>query len=367
MTSPLLDPESISPQRFRYLALSVGELLDTQRDVLLLPGEAALPLEGAARALGAPGTHALNVVTSMYGAHFGNWMREGGAHVVDVAPPQGKAIDPEDVRRRLIEDPEISVVSFVHVEAISGVRNDARAISAIAHEHGALVVVDVVASVGAEEVLIDEWGIDIAIIGPQKAIAGPAGISIATVSEQAWTAMAENPGAPRGSLLSLLDWKEHWIDVERASIPVIVAPLEVLALEAAVDRVRREGLLQVLERHQRAALATRAAAASLGLSPFASEKDAAFIATTLRVPATLDARDVVQRAQLKGPVALSAGYGDLAADVIRVDHTGQRAQLDVVLQAMDALADALGTKYAAPERVSEALETARAAWSSRAR
>jgi hypothetical protein len=49
----------------------------------------------------------------------------------------------------------------------------------------------------------------------------------------------------------LLDCKEHWIDTEKASIPVIVAPLEVWALEAAVDRAPREGLLSVRERHER--------------------------------------------------------------------------------------------------------------------
>lgn len=345
------------------MATSVGDLLDTDLDVVLLPGEAVLPLEGAARAFGGPGIHALNVVTSVSGAQFGHWMSEGGASVLDVEAPRGQAIDPDLVRRLLDEDPETSVVSFVHVEAISGVRNDAAAICAIAHEHGALVVMDAVASVGAEEVLIDAWGVDVAVIGPQKALAGPAGISIATVSERAWRAMEANPRAPRGSLLSLLDWKERWIDAGRESIPVIVAPLEVLALEASVVRVRAEGLDKVRERHRDAALAARAGGVELGLSPYVDERDAASIVTTLRAPVAMDARDIVQRAQANGPVALSAGHGDLASEVIRVDHTGQRAQLDTVLQAIDALADALGVSETAPERVSAALSVARDAWS----
>jgi aspartate aminotransferase-like enzyme len=367
MTSPLLDPEPISPERFRDLAVSVGELFDTRRDVLLLPGEAVLPLEGAARSFAGPGVHVLNIVTSIYGAQFGRWMSEGGAKVVDLAPPRGQAIDPEEVRRVLSEEPEISVVSFVHVEAISGVRNDAGAIAGIAHEHGALVIVDAVASVGAEEVLIDEWGIDVAVVGPQKALAGPAGISIATVSDRAWDVMLANPQAPRSSLLSLLDWKERWIEVGRASIPLLVAPLEVLALEAATERVRAEGLAQVRERHRSAALATRAAAAVLGLTPFVEERDATFIATTLRAPASMDAREIVQRAQSNGPVALSAGHGDLAGEVIRVDHTGQRAQLDTVLQAIVALAKGLDPNDVAPGRVEEALDAARKSWSNHSR
>jgi aspartate aminotransferase-like enzyme len=362
MTSPFLDPEPISAERFRNIARSAAELLDTRNDVVLMPGEAVLALEAAARGLGGPGVHALNLVTSVYGGTFGAWMKEGGTKVLDIAAAKGEGIDPEVVRRTLSEHPDISLVSFVHVEAISGVRNDAEAISAIARAHGALVVLDAVASVGADVVRLDSWGIDMAVVGPQKALAGPAGISVATLSERAWLALAANPRAPRTSMLSLLDWKERWIDLGYASIPTIVAPLEVLALEVAIDRVRHEGLDQVQRRHHRAAGASRAGALALGLALCVRDRDAASVVTTLRAPSGVDARIIVQRAQSEGPVALSAGYGDLAEEVIRVDHTGQRAQLNVVRSALVALARALGVNETSPERVAAALDAASDAW-----
>jgi aspartate aminotransferase-like enzyme len=365
MTSPYLDPQAITPSHFRDVAVAVGDLLDSRLDVLLLPGEAVLPLEAAARSLGAPGVRALNLVTSVYGATFGKWLEEGGATVVSLSAPKGKPVDPDEVRRAFEVNPDISLVSFVHVEAISGIRNDAQAICAIAREHGAVVILDAVASSGADPVFIDEWGVDVAVIGPQKALAGPAGISIATVSERAWAAMTKNSRAPRTSILSLLDWRERWIDVNYATIPVLVAPLEVLALEAAVHRVRDEGLSHVEKRHHAAAAASRAGALVLGLLPFASEGDAASVVTTLRSPAGADARDVVREALADGPVALSAGFGDLASDVIRVDHTGQRAQLDVVLNALSALARALGIEETSPEKVASAHDAAKAVWADR--
>jgi aspartate aminotransferase-like enzyme len=193
MTNPLLDPRPVTAQRFYALGNSVAKLLNTRYDVLLPQAEAILPLEAAARSVARPGTTALNVITSPYGRSFGRWLREGGTEVVELEAPLGRAIDPDLVRQTLDSHPDISVVSLVHVEAISGVRNDAELISAMAHERGAIVILDAVASVGAHEVAIDRWGIDITVLAPQKALAGPAGISMAVVGESAWRVLADSP------------------------------------------------------------------------------------------------------------------------------------------------------------------------------
>jgi aspartate aminotransferase-like enzyme len=361
MTNPLLDPPPVTAQQFDSLASSVGKLLGTHHDVLLPQGEAVLPLEAAARGVAQPGTTALNVVTSPYGRAFGRWLREGGSDVVEVEAPKGQPIDPEIVRRALDEHPEISVVSFVHVEAISGVRNDAALISRMAHERGAIVVLDAVASVGAHDVAIDDWGVDITVLAPQKALAGPAGISIAVINDRAWKVLSDNPGAPRGSFLSLLDWKEHWLDTDRSVVPVILAPLEVLALQAAIERLESEGLPTVIRRHRAAAAASRAGARALGLTPFVEDSDAAVVVTTLRAPDGVDATTLVRAARQNGE-AISPGFGELAHDVIRIDHTGERARLDVVLDTLNSLGSALGEESPDEVAINAALETAARAW-----
>ena len=237
----LLDPPPITPSRLHALEGAVAGLFETRLDIVLPQGEAVLPLEAAARGLGRPGVRALNLDTRPYGAAFGRWLRQAGATVVGIAPEFRQPVRPEAVERALQNDPDISIVSLVHVEAASCIRNDAEAITSLVREHGALLVIDVVASIGAHEVLLDGWGADIAVIGPQKALAGPAGISIAAVSRRGWQAVSANPEAPRLSLLSLLDWKERWLDSDRSAIPGTPAPLEVIALEAAVARVLARG------------------------------------------------------------------------------------------------------------------------------
>ncbi|KOG89067.1 aspartate aminotransferase, partial [Streptomyces varsoviensis] len=68
-------------------------------------------------------------------------------------------------------------------------------------------------------------------------MAGPAGVSAVAVSDRAWARIAANPQAPRRSYLSLMDWKERWIDGGRTALPHAPAQLEMLALEQAADRV----------------------------------------------------------------------------------------------------------------------------------
>ena len=362
MTNPLLDTEAISPERFDRLGTQVASLLETRLDVVLPQAEAVLPLEATARGLGRPGLCALNLDTHPYGAVFGRWLAETGARVIGLEPLTHQAIRPEAVEQALRENPEISLVSFVHAEAATGVANNAAAISGLAREHGALLVIDIVASFGANDVHLDDWAVDVAVLGPQKALAGPAGISVAALSGRAWQEMSDNPAAPRASALSLLDWKLGWLDSDRSVIPGTPSPLEILALEAALERVQDEGLARLCLRHRASAAASRTGGRLLGLEPFASDAEAALVATTLSTPAGLDARLLVSQARAGRPVALSPGFGELGEHVIRIDHTGQRARLEVVLEALEALGvalDAAGQLFGA---LPEALSAAESAW-----
>lgn len=359
----MLDTSPVTPARLRRLESAVASLLQTQLDVVLLPSEALLPLEAAARGLGRTGVSALNIITSPFGAAFGRWLREAGATVVDIEAVPGQAVNPEAIARALGDRPQVSLVSFVHVEAVSGVRNDAAAIAALARRHGALVVLDAVASMGAHELRLDDWGIDIAVIGPQKALAGSAGISMAAVSDRAWQAMSDNPAAPRGSALSLLDRSDQWVDSDERAMRGMPSRFEIIALEAAVDRIATEGLPGVQNRHRAAAAASRSGARALGLRPFASDADAACVVTTLAAPEGADARSVVQQTRAFRPAAaVSAGFGVLACRVIRIDHTGRRARLTTVLDALEAIGVALGQMSHLHGSISGALQAAEEAW-----
>ncbi|EFL14459.1 aminotransferase class V-fold PLP-dependent enzyme [Streptomyces sp. C] len=355
MTHPLLDLPPLTAERFASIERGVARLLDTRHDVVVTQGEALLPLEGCIRSGARPGSTALNVVTGPYGTTFGNWLRDAGANVVDLAVPFDTAVSGEQVARALAEHPEIDFVSLVHAEAATGNTNPVAEIGEAVRAHGALFMLDAVASVGAEPLLPDAWGVDLCVIGAQKAMGGPAGVSAVSVSDRAWERFAANPAAPRRSYLSLLDWKERWIDGGRKALLHAPAQLEMLALEACLDRIAAEGPARVLGRHAAAARATRAGAAALGVAAWVGDPaQAAPVATTLRVA---DASLVVAKAVAVDPAApLAAGGGALAGEMVRVNHYGPAASPEAVGAALGALARALDADPA------PALAAASAAW-----
>lgn len=346
MTHPLLDLTPLTAAHFAGIERRVAALLSTQADVLITQGEALLPLEGCIRGAAQPGTTALNVITGPYGQTFGDWLRDCGATVIDLEVPFRTAVTAQQVADALAEHPEIDFVSLVHAEAATGNTNPVAEIGEAVRAHGALFMLDAVASVGAEPLLPDAWGVDLCVIGAQKAMGGPAGVSAVSVSERAWARLAANPQAPRRSYLSLLDWKERWIDAGRKALLHAPAQLEMLALQACVERIEDEGLPTLMDRHARAARATRAGALALGggLEPYVhAARDAAPVATTLRVPAGVDASELVVRALAADPVLpLVAGGGALAKEMIRVNHYGPAATSGVVHSCLAALGAALG-------------------------
>ena len=360
----LLDLPPLDAGHFAAIEDKVAALLRTRSDVVVMQGEALLPLEACIRSAAPRGSTALNIVTGPYGETFGGWLRSCGAEVVTVSAPFTGAVSARQVAEALRAHPETGLVSLVHAEAATGNTNPVAEISAVVREHGALLMLDAVASVGAEPLLTDEWGVDLCVIGGQKALAGPAGVSAVSVSARAWERMAANEGAPRRSYLSLLDWKERWLDGGRTALPHAPAQLEMLALEQAADRVAAEGLDAAFVRHRAASAAVRAAARELpGLEPYVvRDEDAAPAATTLRATGT-DAGALAGAAlAADAEVPLQAGGGALAQEMLRVNHYGRAADRAVVTDTVRALAAGLASLGVTDAGATAAVAAAERAW-----
>lgn len=112
MTHPLLDLAPLTASRFASIERRVAALLGTGQDVVIMQGEALLPLEGCIRGGARAGSTALNVVTGPYGQTFGDWLRDCGARVVDLDVPFHTAVTAGQVAEALAAHPEIDFVSL---------------------------------------------------------------------------------------------------------------------------------------------------------------------------------------------------------------------------------------------------------------
>ena len=323
--SPILyhyDPAFL--ERFRATEAKIARLYGTtSHEIILMQGEAVLGLEAAARAVVRPGMSCLNLVSGVFGKGFGYWLEAIGADLHEIAVAYNEAIDPGAVEAFLDAHPEIEMVSVVHSETPSGTLNPVAALGPIARAHGAVTIVDVVSSFGGIELRPEEWQLDLLVAGPQKCLGGPPGMSLIAVSPQAWALIDRNPAAPRGSFLSMLDWREQWHGIGKFPFTPSVSDLN--GVEAAADRLLLEGLDASIARHARVARACRAGVRAMELRLWpAREEIAADCVTSITVPDSLTDVGVRDHVRARYGVQFSAGQG--AGNIIRIGHMGDTAR-----------------------------------------
>ena len=341
---------------FRRTERKLAEIFLTKNDVLLMQGEAVLGLEAAARSLVQPGTPVLNLVSGVFGKGMGYWLASFGAELHELEVPYNDSVDPEDVERFLVEHPEIELVTVVHCETPSGTVHDVAAIGPIARAHGALMLVDCVSSLGGIEFRTDDWQVDVCVAGAQKCLGGPPGISLMNVSDAAWERIRANPVAPRASFLSMLDWKEQWL--EGGKFPFTPSVVDMHGIEACCDELLEEGLESSIARHELAARACRAGVKAMGfdLWPRSEEVTAACV-TAITVPEGLADAQVRDHCRERYGVMISAGQG--AGNLVRIGHMGPSARslFPVVgLAALGRTVADLGVQVTVGDGVEAALE-----------
>lgn len=336
----LLDVPALPEAGYAMLADKIADLFATRSTIVFVQAEAIVALEASAASLARPELCALNVVTSPYGVLYGQWLRRHGAKVRDVVAEPGQPIAVEKVAEAFGGKEKIGLVSLVHAESASGILNPLADIADLAKRHGALLVVDAVASAGGHDVPIDALGIDIAVIGPQKALGGSAGLTALAVSPRAWDAIARPPTLTN-STHSLIDLKTQWLDKGRGALPGMPSALEFRALGEALARIEAEGGLgATVNRHALAARATRAGLVALGVGPWVrDDARASALVTAAPVPSGLDIHALLT--SLPTDLGITAGVGAIADQLVRLNHTGPRARFEVVLANVVAYGQAL--------------------------
>ncbi|HYI24487.1 MAG TPA: alanine--glyoxylate aminotransferase family protein [Thermomicrobiales bacterium] len=300
------------------------DVFDTRYDVVIMQAEAILGLEAAVASLVEPGTKVLNLVSGVFGKWMEDFIVRYGGDPVELRVPYNAAIDPDDVRRVLDTIPGITVLTVVHSETPSGTINPVREICRIARKYGVITIVDTVSGLGSELLSPEDWAIDVAVAGPQKCLGGTPGLTLMSISPEAWIAMEQRATPLRGSFLSVLDWKTTWIEQRR--FPHTPSVSEIYALESVLEQALREGMPAMVARHQASAKAARAAAKALGLTLWAeSESIATSCCTAVAAPDGVDESVIRSTLRSRYGLMIAGGYGDLAGKLFRLGHMGSSA------------------------------------------
>jgi aspartate aminotransferase-like enzyme len=235
----------------------------------------------------------------------------------------------------------VKVVLLTQSETSTGVIQPIRELAEVANEAGALVIADVVSSLGAVPFAFDEWGVDVAVGGSQKALSASPGIAFVAISERAWHAQA-TATLPR----FYFDWTvyKRFADLPHPENPWTPAISVMQGLQAALELYFQDGVEAALARHRMLSRAVKEGVQALGLDLFGEGLDDNWTVTAIRAPEGIDADTISDRIRSDFGCVLAPGQGPLKGKVFRIGHFGYFSELDIIrgLAALEMTLERLG-------------------------
>jgi len=322
---------------YARLAERLKDVFQTSQPVLLLGSSGTGAMEAAVVNLFSPGDRLLAMPMGAFGDRHVAIARTYGAQVEVIETEWGDKVDPQRLRDRLAKDPagEIKGILVTHNETSTGVQADLASLARARADHPALLVVDAVSSVGATDLRMDEWGLDVAIGASQKALAGVPGAAMIALSERAWEA-AQTAKMPR----FYLDVRKARTAADKGQTPWTPPFGVLLALEQATDNYTKEGRHSAFARHARFAEAIRAGCDAMGLRIFARPGAYSNTVTAVSAPPGTDHKALQQMLREKYGVVVGGGQMKLEGTILRLGNMGAIGRKDI-LTAIAALEAAL--------------------------
>ncbi|HEX3278464.1 MAG TPA: alanine--glyoxylate aminotransferase family protein [Thermoleophilaceae bacterium] len=303
-------------------------VFQTANEVQVFASSGSGAMESAVANLVRPGEPALVASCGKFGERWAELCDAYGAQTIHWETEWGRKVDPAELDRTLAEHDGVEVVFTTVSETSTGVVNDVRELTEVAHRHGALIAVDAVSAMGAVPVAQDEWGVDVVAAGSQKALMAPPGLAFASASEAALERAAAAPGRRY-----YFDW-ERTVKGQRKDppdTPFTPAVGLILALDVALGLIEQEGLEAVYERHRLLGRATREAARALDLDTLGEADENANVVTAIALPDSIDGGKVPKLMRDRFGITIAGGQGHLKGKIARIAHCGYFGAFDIVV------------------------------------
>ena len=316
-------------------------LHQTSGDVLVITGSGTAAMEAGMINTLSRGDRVLCGDNGKFGERWVKVARAYGLDVEVIKAEWGQPLDTEAFRSALEADTakQIRAVILTHSETSTGVINDLQTICSHVKAHGtALTIADCVTSLGATDVPMDAWGIDVVASGSQKGYMLPPGLSFVAMSDRAWEAY-DRSDLPK----FYLDLGPYRKTAAKNSNPFTPAVNLYFGLEAALEMMQSEGLEAIFTRHSRHRAAAQAGMKAIGMPLFAAEGHGS-PAITAVAPEGIDAELLRKTVKERFDILLAGGQDHLKGKVFRIGHLGFVCDRDVLtaVSAIEATLQSLG-------------------------
>ncbi|MCA9040387.1 MAG: alanine--glyoxylate aminotransferase family protein [Planctomycetaceae bacterium] len=308
------------------------------RLTLAISGTGSDGMEACVFNLIEPGDKMLVCVNGVFGGRMAEVGRRAGAEVVTIEKPFGEIFTTTEVEAALKEH-QPKVVGIVHAETSTGALQPLHHIAKLVHKYDALILADMVTSLGGLPVEIDEWGIDAAYSGTQKCLSCPPGLAPVTFSPRSVEVMDKRKEPVRSWYVDLSLIRNYW-GGNRAYHHT--APINMnYGLHEALRNVLEEGLEARFERHQLNHKALKAGLSAIGIEYAVEEENSLPMLNAVKIPEGIDDKKV--RAQLLNQfgIEIGAGLGPMAGKTWRIGLMGEASRESNVLLFLATLEQCL--------------------------
>ena len=285
----------------------------THGRVAVLSGSGTAGLEAAVSGLLRKGDRVLNLVNGKFSERF-HELCQVFATPTALTFDWGTAVDPASVAAAM-DSQDYRAVTLCWNETSTGLTNPISEVAKIVKDHDALFLVDGITAVGGIENRMEAWGVDALVVGSQKCLAAPAGLSAVALSNRAY-----------GALLSetsfYLNLKAHIDALAKEDTPFTPAVPLFLAFREALRMLREEGLEERIARTHKLAEAARAAFHALGLELYPDRRFASDTVTAIKYPAGIDDSKFRNLLREKHRTIVAGGQAQLKGRIFRIGHMG---------------------------------------------
>ena len=299
-------------------------VFQTENDVLFLTSSGTGGMEGAVANLLSRGDKVIVIRSGKFGERWADICTAFGVNVIPIDVTWGNAVEPQAVGTLLTEHPDVKAVYATLCETSTGVLHDIKALAHLTRAHPTLLVVDAVSGLGADDLQMDEWGVDVVVSCAQKGLMTPPGLAVVALNQRAWDAV-DRSDLPK----YYFDFRKAYESGLNGSVPYTPAVTLLTALQCALNRICEEGIRNTIHRHSRLAEATRSAVKALGLSLFAASP--ANTVTSIRLPAEVDGKAFINLMLDEYGITYAGGQSQLSGKIVRIAHLGWMNENDVIV------------------------------------
>lgn len=356
MAEPIIHHRSPQFQKiFAEVLERLRYLFQTKNDILLFASSGTGAMEAAVANLLSPSDRVIVVRGGKFGQRWAEICVTYGIEIIPIDVQWGMAVEPQEIEKILQSgnSQPIKAVFTTLCETSTGTLTDIQKIGEVVKKSKAVLVVDAISGLAADDLRTDNWSVDVVVGGSQKGLMLPPGLSFVSISEKAWDIMEEKIPS------YYFNFKKYKKVLSKPDTPWTPAISLISGLQKSLRLIKEEGLENVFIRHQKLAAAVRDGIEAIGLKLFS--KNPSNAVSAVRAPANINSSKLVSMMRDEFKVWIADGQGELKGKVFRIAHLGYMQRFDVIiaLSALEMTLAKMGYKLELGKAVAAAEEILR--------